>query len=330
MPMTSSRRHALRAGGALALAVLAAAVPFTVRAQAYPAKPIRVIVPYAAGSGTDLIARQVMGNVAMNIGQPVIFDNVVGAVGIIGTEALVRAPADGYTLEVTSSIHAILPSLYKLTFDPVKSVTPIAMLGTSPMVLVVSPKVPATTTRELIALAKAKPGTITIGSTGIGSVGHIAAELLQTSAGVSFLHVPYKSNAGFSTDLVGGQIDAGFLAGGAAVELVRAGRLRAIAVSTLTRSPALPDVPTLDESGVPGYEVAFWAALLAPAGTPTAVVARLSAEVDRAMAQKSVQDYMKDQSVSPDPSTPAATTEIIRRDVAKYDKVVKDANVKVD
>lgn len=308
------------------------AVLFTlnVGAQTYPSKPIRVIIPYAAGSSTDLTARQIMTHMGASLGQPIFFENIVGAVGIIGTEALVRAPADGYTLAVTSNIHSMLPSLFSLSFDPIRDITPITMLGLSTMVLVVHPKVAANTTKEFIALAKSKPEALTMGSTGNGSVGHLAIEMLGNALGSKFLHVPYKANAGLTTDLVGGQIDAGFVGAAAAMQLVRSGKLRAIAVTSTTRSPALPDVPTLDESGVQGFEIDIWAALIAPAGTPPSVVSRLQVEAQKAMSLSSVQSYFREQSVDLVATTAAQTAEIIQKDASKYAIAIKKAGIKMN
>ena len=327
-PTRSPRKSQRGRLASLACSVVCAVSFAGASAQTYPSKPIRMIVPTAAGSLTDVVARKGVVQMAITRGQPIVVENIVGAAGIVATDAVVRAPNDGYTLGIVPSTHAILPALYKLPYDPIKSITPITMLGLAPMILVVNPKVPAHTTRELIALAKTKPDGLTVGSAGIGTVGHLSAELFANSAGIKWLHVPYKGNAGFSTDLVGGQIDAGFLGGAAAVQLVRSGKLRALAVSTPARSSALPEVPTLDESGLPGYDVDVWVSLIAPAGTPSAIVARLQQEAQRALSQKSVQDYLKDQSVDVMVTTPAATLDIFQKDVAKYAKIVKDAGIK--
>ena len=302
----------------------------TASAQTYPSKPIRLIVPSAAGSLTDVVARQVAARMSRSMGQQIVVENIAGAAGVIATEAIVRAPADGYTLGMVPSTHAILPALYKLSYDPVKSITPITMIGLAPLVLVVNPKVRAQTTAELIAYAKGKADPITIGTPGVGTVIHLSSELFASSTGIKWLHVPYKGNAGLTADLLGGQIDAAFLGGASAVPFVRAGKLRAIAVSTLTRSSALPEVPTLDESGLPGFNVDVWIALIAPAGTPPGIVDRLRLEAQRALSEKPLQDYLKDQSVDVVTSTLAATVDTFQRDVAKYSKIVKDAGIKAE
>jgi len=312
----------------LAVAFIACIASASVVGQAYPSRPIRLIVPTAAGSLTDVVARQIAVAMGSAMGQAFVVENIVGAAGIVATETVVRAPNDGYTLAIVPSTHAILPALYKLSYDPVKSITPITMLGRAPLVLVVNPKVPASTTRELIALAKSKPGDLTIGSPGVGTVIHLATELFASSAGVKWLHVPYKGNAGFTTDLLGGQIEAGFMGGAAAVPFVRSGKLRAIAVSTRTRSSALPDVPTLDESGLPGFDVDVWIALIGPAGMPQPVVDRLRLEAQRAVGDKHVQERLKDQGGDVVSATQAETLETFRKDVAKYTAIVKEAGIK--
>lgn len=330
----SAKRSFFRAATLAAMTVaVSCAVTFTTRvavAETYPSKPIRIIVPTAAGSLTDVIARRVAIQIGISMGQPLVVENIVGAAGIVATETVVRAPNDGYTLGIVPSTHAILPALYKLSYDPVKSITPITMLAVAPLVLVVNSKVPANTTTELIALAKSKPNSLTIGSPGIGTVVHLAAELFATSAGIKWLHVPYKGNAGFSTDLMGGQIDAGFLGGAAAIPLIRSGKLRPIAVSTMTRSTALPNVPTLDESGLPGFNVDVWVSLIAPAGVRSDIIARLHLEAQRALAEKSVQDYLKDQGVDILTTTPEATVDKFQKDVLKYAKVIRDGGIKGD
>ena len=315
----------------LTAVLVACTVTYTSTAIAqssYPARPVRVIVPYAAGSATDLTARRIIAALSESMGQPFFVENIVGAVGIVGTERLVRSPGDGYTLAVTSSLHAILPALHSLSFDAVKDIAPVALIGTSAMVLVVNPKFPAQNVRELIEMAKAKPEFVTFGSTGNGSVGHIAIEMLAGRSGAKFLHVPYKANAGLSTDLLGGQINAGFLGAAAAVQLIKSGQLRALGVSTPTRSVALADVPTLIESGIRGYDIDIWTMLIAPASTPPAVVARLREEAERAMNQRSVMDYLREQSVGVPRLSPAALGELLTRDIAKYSQIVRDAGIK--
>jgi tripartite-type tricarboxylate transporter receptor subunit TctC len=324
-------RRSWRAQAAVfAAAALCTLTSASVSAQNYPNRAIRLIVPTAAGSLTDVVARKVADTMSRNMGQAMVVENIAGAAGIIATEQVVRAAKDGYTLAMVPSTHAILPALYKLSYDPVTSITPIIMIASAPLVLVVPPKVPAKNTAELIAYAKSKPDPITIGSPGVGTVIHLGSELFASATGIKWTHVPYKGNSGLTTDLVGGQIDAAFLGGASAVPFVRSGKLRAIAVSTPTRSSALPDVPTLEESGLPGFNVDVWIAIIGPAGLPQPIIDRVRAEAQRAMSDKAVQDYLKDQSVDVVNTTTEATVETFRKDVAKYTKVVKDANIKAE
>lgn len=328
---STSARHARRAPMAvLAAVVLWGLAVSSAWAQNYPSRPIRLIVPTAAGSLTDVVARKVADAMGRNMGQPFVVENIAGAAGVIATEQVVRAAPDGYTLAIVPSTHAILPALYKLSYDAVTSITPIVMIASAPLVLVVPNKVPVRSTGELIAYAKSKSDPINIGSPGVGTVIHLGSELLGREAGIRWVHVPYKGNSGLTTDLVGGQIDAAFLGGASAVPLVRSGKVRAIAVSTLKRSSALPDVPTLDESGVPGFNVDVWIAVIGPAGLPKDIVERVRSEAQRASSDKGVQDYLKDQSVDVVTATTPDTVATFQKDVAKYSKVVKDANIKPD
>ncbi len=310
------------------LGALASAMPIGTLAQTYPSRPVKVIVSNAPGSLTDVVARQVLIPMQRLMGQSFVVDNVVGAGGIVGTESIVRAAPDGYTLGMVPSTHAILPALYKLSYDPVKSITPITIVATSPLILVVSPKITARNLQEFITLSKSRPEGVTLGSPGVGTVIHLASELMGGAAGMKWLHVPYKANSGLTTDLLGGQVDAGFLGAGSAMPLVKAGKLRALAVSSPNRLSLLPDVPTVAESGLPGYNVDAWVALIGPAGLPPTIVTRLHQEMQRSLAEKSVQDYLKEQSVEIVFSTPAEALDTFQKDVAKFAKVVKDAGIK--
>jgi tripartite-type tricarboxylate transporter receptor subunit TctC len=247
------------------------------QSQNYPTKPIRVIVANAPGSFVDVVARVVTTRMSMAMGQPFVIDNQPGAAGIPGTDQVVRASKDGYTLGMVASNHVINPSLYKVPYDALNDVTPITILGTTPMVLVVPASSPAKSVQDLLAMARAKPGKLNYGSAGSGTVGHLCAELMRSTAKIDWVHVPYKGDAGFTNDLIGGQIDAGFLAGAAAAPFVKAGKLRALAVTTPQRASSFPDVPTLADSGLFGYSLDAWVALFAPAGTPPAIVSLLQA-----------------------------------------------------
>lgn len=310
------------------LGALAAALPFASYGDTYPSRPVKVIVSNAPGSLTDVVARQVLNPMQRLTGQSFVIDNVVGAGGIVGTESVVRATPDGYTLGMVPSTHAILPALYKLSYDPVKSITPITIVGTSALILCVSPKITARTPQEFFALAKSRPEGVTLGSPGVGTAIHLASELMAAQTGIKWLHVPYKANSGLTTDLLGGQVDAAFLGGASAMPLVKSGKLRAIAVSGPKRVTPLPDVPTLSESGLPGFNVDAWVALIGPAGLPRDIVTRLHQEMQKSLADKAVQDYLRDQSVEVVFSTPAETLDTFQKDVAKFAKVVKDAGIK--
>lgn len=299
-------------------------------AQEYPAKPIRVIVANAPGSVVDVIARLVATHMSAALGQAMVIENVAGAGGVVGTEMLARAPRDGYTLGMVASNFVINPSLYKLTYDPLQSITPVSILATTPMVLVVNPSVPAKSVKELVSLAKANPGAVTFGSAGSGTAGHLSAELLGSMADFRWLHVPYKGNNQFTTDLLGGQIQAGFLGGAAAVPHVKAGKLRALAVTTPNRSSGLPDVPSLAEAGIAGYSLDSWVALIAPSGVPAPVMQKLQDAAVRAMKTKEVQDLLQSQSVDVIASTSDAAAAVFASDLAKYSKLIRDAGIKAE
>ena len=250
----------------------------------YPERPVRVIVTFPAGGGTDIVARLVFQAVAERTGGTFIIDNRGGAGGTIGTELAAKAPADGYTIVVVSGSHTINPSLYKkLSYDAVRDFAPVTMLVTGPGLLVVHPSLPAQTVRQLISLAKARPGQIFYASAGNGTPPHLAAELFKHMAGVSIVHVPYKGNAQAMTDLIAGQVSLSFPTFPSALPHVQAGKLRALGVTSAKRSSALPDIPALAEAGVPGYEGSAWYGVLAPAGTPQGIVGKLHGELQRAI-----------------------------------------------
>ena len=310
------------------LGALASTLPLVGYADTYPSRSVKVIVTNAPGSLTDVVARQVLGPMQKITGQSFVVDNVVGAGGIVGTESVVRAAPDGYTLGMVPSTHAMLPALYKLSYDPVKSITPISIVGSSALILCVSPKITSKTPQEFFALSKSRAEGVTIGSPGVGTAIHIASEMMAAQTGMKWLHVPYKANSGLTTDLLGGQVDAAFLGGASAMPLVKSGKLRAIAVSGHNRLGPLPDVPTLSESGLPGFNIDAWVAVIGPANLPSAVVTRLHQDLQKALAEKSVQDYLRDQSVEVINTTPAQALDIFTKDIAKYAKVVKDGNIK--
>lgn len=275
-PHLAYRRRTVLAGAAALLAA-----PALLRAQqAYPSRPIRLIAPSTPGSGVDLAARALSIPLSASLGQPIVVENVGGQGGVIGTNQIVRAPKDGYTVGVVSSNYSISPYAYKLSYDPLKDVVPVAIISTSPNVLLVSPKLPVKTLAELLALAKSRgrDASLSFGSAGVGSAPHLNAALLMMMGGVEMLHVPYKGVT-YTTDLIAGQIDVAFLPLTAAMSLVRSGSLRALAVTTTYRASALPDVPTIAEAGLPGYEGAGWNAAIVAAGTPGPIIERLNTEI---------------------------------------------------
>ena len=259
-------------------------------AQDFPARSVRLIVPQSAGGGADILARTVGQKLSEAWGQPVVIDNRPGAAGIIGTEAVAKAAPDGYTLLMGAiSTHAINPSLYKtLSYDPVKDFAPVTMVATAPLLVVVHPSLPVNSTQELIALAKAKPGQLFFASAGSGNSAHLAGELFKTMANVDLVHVPYKGATPAETDLIGGQVSVMFSSILSALPHAKAGKMKALAVTSARRSSIAPDLPTVAESGVPGYDVNPWYGLFAPAGTPRAIVERINRDVARILAQPDV------------------------------------------
>jgi tripartite-type tricarboxylate transporter receptor subunit TctC len=325
--LQASRRRLL---GGLALA--AVAVPLGAFAQAYPAKPITIVVPFAAGGTTDILARVIGQALTKDLGQSVIVDNRAGAGGNIGAQFAAKSPADGYTLFMgTVGTHAINQSLYKkLPFDPIKDFAPLTRVAMVPNLLVANPAKPYKNVKELIAYAKANPGKVNFGSSGSGSSIHLSGELFKAMAKVDMVHVPYKGSAPAVTDLLGGQIDVMFDNMPSAIQHVRNGRLRPLAVTTARRSPELPDVPTVAEAGVPGYEATSWFGMFAPAATPAPVVARLNAALAKVLADPEVKKKLAEQGAEPYSEKPEQFAEFIRQETAKWSKVVKDSGASVD
>ncbi len=316
-----------------ALAAAAAAFwPHAVPAQpAYPTKPIRIIVPYTPAGTTDILARLVGQKLSEAWGQPVLIENKPGANGNIGTEAAAKAPNDGYTVVMgTVAPFGINPSLYKLGFDPVKDFVPITLVALVPNILVVNPNLPVKSVADLIAYAKANPGKLTFGSPGNGSSAHLSGELFKSMAGVDMLHVPYKGNAGVLADLTGGQISLAIDNIPVYIEQARAGKLRALAVSTPKRSSAAPDLPTLAESGLPGFNVSSWFGLYAPAGTPPEIIAKWNAEVARILKLPDVRERLLTLGAEPGGNTSEEFGAFTRSEIARWASVVKQSGVKVD
>jgi len=325
----STRRHVVLAGLAVAAA---AATPLSATAQPYPTRPITVIVPFAAGGTTDILARVIGQALNKELGQSVIVDNRAGAGGNIGGALAAKAPADGYTLFMgTVGTHAINQSLYKkMPFDPVKDFAPLTRVAMVPNLLVANPGKPYKTVKELIAYAQKNPGKVNFGSSGSGSSIHLSGELFNALAKVDMVHVPYKGSAPAVSDLLGGQIDIMFDNMPSAIQHVRAGKLRPLAVTTAKRSPELPDVPTIAEAGVPGYEATSWFGMFAPAGTPAPVVARLNGALVKVLAQPEVKKKLAEQGAEPYSEKPEQFAEFIRTESAKWSKVVKDSGASAD
>ncbi len=302
-------------------------------AQAYPAKPIHLVVPYPAGGPLDIMARAIGQKLTEAWKQPVIVDNRAGAGGNIGADAVAKAAPDGYTLLMGAvATHAINPVLYsKIPYDPIKDFAPVALVAQVPNILVVNPSVPAKSVRELIELARAKPGSLNFASGSTGSTGHLAGELFNTMAGVKMVHIPYKGAAPATTDLLSGQVQLMFDNLASALPNVKAGKLRALAVTTLKRSPAVPDLPTIAESGLPGFDLTTWFGLFVPAGTPPEIVAKLNAEVVRALNAKDMRERLEKMGTEPPAdNTPEHFAAFVRSEAAKYAKVVKASGARVD
>ena len=315
-----------------AAAVLSVAAVGAAQAQSYPNKPVRLIVPYPAGGTTDIIARLAAQQLSERLKQPFVVENKAGANGAIGSVEVARAPADGYTLLMgTASTHGINSAVYKsLPYDAVKDFAPVTIVASTPNIIAVHPSVPAKNLQELLALAKAQPGKLNYGSTSLGGSPHMSAELLKMMAGVDMVHVPYKGAAPMLTDLMGGQVQVGFDNLPSTINFVPSGKVRAIAVTTPQRWTGAPEIPTVAESGLPGYEVSGWFGLLAPAGTPPAVLATIQQALAEAVKQPDVNKQMLELGAQPVANTPDAFAKLVQADVAKWRDVVKTTGVKLD
>ena len=312
------------------IVVLALASMQPARAQSYPDKPIRIVIPFPAGGGPDLVARLIAPKLTEALGQPIVFDYRVGANGTIGNEFVARSAPDGYTLLMgAAGALTVAPHVYaKVQFDTFKDFEPIALVGTSPYIVALHPSVPASSVAELTAYAKANPGKLNYGSSGTGGLPHLAGELYERLAGVDLVHVPYKGIAPAITDLVGGQVQLLFGDVGLVLPHVKAGNLKAIAVTSKQRATPLPDVPTMIEAGVPGYQMGTWWGLLAPAGTPRPIIARLSAEVRKALSLPEIQNAFKARSLEYELTTPEQFAARIRDEYDTWGKIVKEANIR--
>ncbi len=327
------RRILLKSGLALAatMAVALAAPGIGALAQGGTGKPVRLILPISAGSGVDTIARAAGPALGKAFGQPVVIENLPGAGGITGAAAVVKAQPDGSTLGLVSNNHVINPSVFRtMQFDAIKDITPISVIGTTPLVLVVNPRVPARNVKELVALLKAKPDGYNYGSSGNGTIIHLAGEMFLDEAGVSARHVPYKGTGPMMNDLIAGQVELGVVALNAVAPHLKAGTLRAIGVCGDKRSAAAPDIPTIAEQGLPRYNVAGWFAVVGPAGMPPAEVKRVHDAFARAFTSPEVLEAMKKQATVIEPGTPEAAASFFRSEATRYAALVKKANVKIE
>lgn len=313
----------------VALALLASAS--VAQAQGYPNRPVRFVVPFAAGGSTDMVARALGPKLNEIFGQTFIVDNRPGGGTVIGTESVARSPADGYTLLVVPAPFTINPSLLsKLPYDPLNDFTPVTLINTTPLVVVVNPSVPARNIKELIGLAKARPGMLNFGSSGTGGSNHLAGELFNAMAGVKMIHVPYKGNAPALTDLVGGHVDLIFNGLTSAYPMIKANRLRPLAVTSMTRSAVLPDMPTLDESGLKGFEAVAWNGLAGPARTPPEAVEKLSGAIRKVLANPDMRERLKSEGSDPVGSTPPEFAKFLRDEITKWAKVIKFSGAKAN
>jgi tripartite-type tricarboxylate transporter receptor subunit TctC len=303
----------------------------TAEAQGYPNRLVHLVLPFAPGGTADIVGRPLAQKLGEILGQIVVVDNRSGAGGVVGAAFVAKSPADGYTLLLgVNGFLTVTPSLTRLPYDAINDFAPIGLVATPQFVLVLHPSVPARSVKELIALAKSKPGRLSFGSTGTGTVGHVAGELLNSMAGVNIVHVPYKGSGPMAVDLLAGQIDLGFPGVSSLVPHIKAGRVRALAVTGPARSPVLPDLPTLDESGLSGYEATTFWGILAPAKTPGDIVRKLNSAMGEALRSAELKDYYVKQGNDPIASSPEEFAALIRTDTAKWARVVKSAGIKLD
>src|SRR5580765_2522221 len=314
---------------ALAVLTLIAGAP-TVLAQQYPAKPLRIIVPFAPGGGVDFMARLIAQKLPETLSQQVIVENRGGAGGVPGTEAALRSPPDGYTFLMISSTYPVSPSLYKLNFDPIADITPVILIAKGPFIICVHPSLPVKTTKELIALAKARPGQINFATAGTGRGVQLATELFLNRADIKMNHIPYKGTGHALTDTIAGQTNLIFGTSSAALPMVKAGRLRALAVTTAQRLATEPNIPTVIESGVPGYETFAWQALAGPKGLPRPIVDRINGDVMKIIAQKDMLERFQHEGMVPAGSTPQQLMDLILREIDVWHKVVVRAGIRVE
>jgi len=296
----------------------------------YPAKPIRLIVPFAPGGGTDILARSLGQLLGASLGQQVIVDNRPGAGGVLGAEITAKAAPDGYTIMMVSSSYSVNPALYKLSFDPIKDLTPISQVASVPFVLVAHPSVPVNNLRELIALAKAKPGQLNFASSGLGSSPHLAGAYFNMRAGTQIKHIPYKGGGPAIADVMGGHVQFLFSTVVQGIPHIKAESLKAIAIGSLKRSTALPDVPTIAESGIPGYDVTNWFGILGPRDMPRQIIEKLSSEIAKHLRNSEFMARLAAEGAEPVGSSPSEFAQLISSEIEKYGRIVKETQIKVD
>jgi len=308
--------------------LLALVVAMPSAAQDYPSRPVKIVVSYAPGGSNDVVARVIAPELQKELGQSFVVENRAGASGTIGADMVAKSPPDGYTLFMGAGAHALAPSLFKkLPYDLVKDFAPVSLAATSAYVLVVNPAVPANTLPELIALLKAKPGQLNYASAGKGTPLHLAAELFKSKTGTDIVHVPYGGDTPALNDLLAGNVQLSFMSVASTAPQIRAGKLRALAVTSARRSAALPDLPTLHELGIDGYDVGTWWGLLAPAGTPDAIVDKLNAAMRKAVTQREVKERFAPLGLDPRSDSPAAFAAFIKAEVARYADIAKIAGI---
>jgi len=310
-------------------AVLALAASFA-QSQQYPTRPVRIIAPFAPGGGTDFIARLIAQKLTERLGQQVIVENKPGAGGNLGAEFAVKSAPDGYTLLLVAGSYTVNPSLYKLSFDPVNDITPVIQLSQGPFVVAVHPSVPANNLKELIELARRQPDKLSYASAGSGSITHLASELFLDMAKIKIVHIPYKGTGPALNDTIAGSTQLIFGSVSTTLQFIKSGRLRGLAVTTPRRISALPDLPTVAEAGVPGYEVVLWHGLVAPKGVPRPIVDRLNREANQVLKAKEMEDLLATDGVAPAGGTPEQFRALIKADIERWRRVVKQANIKVD
>jgi len=300
-------------------------------AQGWPSKPIRYVVPFPPAGATDITARIMADKISGPLGQPVVVENRPGVAGNVGTELVARSAPDGYTILQLTVAQSISATLYaKLNYDLEKDLTPVAMVALVPNVMIVNPSVPAKSVAEFIALAKAKPGKINFASSGSGTSIHMSAEMFKMLTGVDIVHIPYKGSGPALADLLGGQVDVMFDNLTSSIGHIRGGKLRALAITSATRYPELPDLPTMQEAGVPGYEATAWFGVMAPKGTPREAVMRINGEVNKALAQPDTKEKLLQQGAIAQPWTPEQFGDFIHNEIVKWAKVVKASGAKVE